>query len=470
MSRKYRGIDGRIATRLLHSHKRFQALILVFSLGCGPFVADAQIRQPRPGWNLFSPQQDVQLGREAAQQVEQQSPVVHNSEVNGYLTAIGQKLAHTKYSGDFPYTFGLVADKNINAFSLPGGPVYVNTGLIAVADNEAQLAGVIAHEMSHITLRHSTNQASKQNLIQLPAMLAGAMAGNSMLGQLTQMGIGLGANSVLLKFSRSAESQADYNGALMMYEAGYDPVEMAHFFQKLEAQGGRQGALSQFLSDHPNPGNRVAAVEEEIRQLPPRAFNTSAGQFGRTKDLVMHLPTRSELRNTYSDQHAQSAPRVRPSQNFRQYSSNAYTIAFPENWETFGDQNSPSVTIAPRDAVFQNGNAGVQIGYGAMLSYYLPQDNNIDLQRDTNALIQQFQQQNQGMRGRGSRNITVDNQRAILTTFNSQSPYRGEAEVDSLVTVARPEGLFYLVFIAPNSEWNSVQGVFDSMLRSLRFR
>jgi predicted Zn-dependent protease len=216
-----------------------------------PLVSGAQIQAPHPGWNLFSPQQDVQLGREAAQQVEQQQPVIHNSEINGYLTAIGQKLAHTKYAGEYPYTFGLVADKNINAFSLPGGPVYVNTGLIAVADNEAQLAGVLAHEMSHVTLRHATNQASKQNLIQIPAMLAGAMAGHSMLGQLAQVGIGLGANSALLKFSRSAEAQADYNGALMMYEAGYDPREMAHFFEKLEAQGGRQGAFSQFLSDHP---------------------------------------------------------------------------------------------------------------------------------------------------------------------------------------------------------------------------
>ena len=189
------------------------------------------IDPPKPGWNLFSKEQDVQLGREAKAQIERQVPVVYNSEVTNYVRSIGERLARTRYSGQFPYSYGLVADKSINAFALPGGPLYVNTGLILAAENEAQLAGVIAHEMSHIALRHSTNQASKANLLQIPAMIAGGMMGGSLLGQLGQLGIGLGANSVLLKFSRSAESQADYNGALMMAEAGYNPIEMARFFE-----------------------------------------------------------------------------------------------------------------------------------------------------------------------------------------------------------------------------------------------
>jgi beta-barrel assembly-enhancing protease len=245
---------------------------------------------------------------------------------------------------------------------------------------------------------------------------------------------------------------------------------MAHFFQKLEAQGGRQGALCQFLSDHPNPGNRVKAVEEEIQQLPPKSFPANTSSFDRIRDRVLHLPGRSELQSSYRDQHPAGEPRVRPSRNFRPYSSNAYRIAYPENWEAFGDANSPSVTIAPRDALFQNGNTGVQIGYGVMISYYLPEGNHLDLQRDTQALLQQLTQQNQGIRVRGSQNMTVDSQRAILTIFESSSPYRGETEMDRLVTVARPEGLFYLVLIVPKSEWGAVQGVFEEILLSLQFR
>jgi Zn-dependent protease with chaperone function len=445
-------------------------IVLFCALAWLRVTAWAQIHPPQPGWNLLSPQQDVQLGKEAASEVEQKYPVIHNSEVNSYLTSIGEKLAHTKYAGDFPYTFGLIADKAINAFSLPGGPVYVNTGLMDAAKNEAQLAGVLAHEMSHITLRHATNQMSKQNLIQLPAMLAGAMTGNNLMGQLARLGIGLGANSILLKFSRTDESQADYNGALMMYEAGYNPVEMARFFQQLEAQGGRESALSQFLSDHPNPGNRVAAVENEIRQLPPKQFTTNTGQFPHIQDVVRHLAARNQLRSNYTDQHGVEPPRVRPSSRFRQYSTNAFVIGYPENWEVFGDQNSPSVTIASRDALFQTANGGVQIGYGVMISYYIPPDHAVNLERDTNDLIRQLQQQNASMRVRDRKTARVDNQPAIVTSLTSQSPYQGETEVDQLVTVARPEGLFYLVFISPASESGAVGGVLENMLRSLKFR
>ncbi len=237
--------------------RKFLLPLFAFSLSV-PGIAE--IHPPKPGWNLFSPQQDIQLGKEAQAQVEQQMPVIHNSEVVNYLKNIGQRLARSQYAGNWPYTFELIADKNINAFSLPGGPIYVNSGAIAAADNEAQLAGVLAHEMSHIALRHATNQASKANLVRLPALLAVAIAGGSLLGSLAQAGIGLGANSVLLKFSRSAESQADYNGVLIMADAGYNPIEMARFFEKIEAQAGKSSALEQFLSDHPNPGNRVQAV------------------------------------------------------------------------------------------------------------------------------------------------------------------------------------------------------------------
>jgi beta-barrel assembly-enhancing protease len=162
----------------------------------------------------------------------------------------------------------------------------VNTGLIKAADNEAQIAGVLAHEISHVALRHGTNQASKAQIVQVPTALAGSMMkSGSMLGQLSQMGIGLGANSVLLKFSRQAESQADLLGTQIMAKAGYQPVEMARFFQKLEEQGGAHGP--QFLSDHPNPGNRVQAVQAEVAKLPKQNYSTGdANQLAQMKAAI----------------------------------------------------------------------------------------------------------------------------------------------------------------------------------------
>jgi hypothetical protein len=438
----------------------------------------AQPRKVKPGFNLFSKEQDVQLGREAAAQIERQVQVVGNPELQNYVSRIGQKLASSPDAGGYPYTFKVVNDPSINAFALPGGPAYVHTGLIRAADNEAQLAGVLAHEIAHVALRHGTNQASKANLIQLPALLAGAVMGNgSMLGQLAQLGIGLGANSVLLKFSRDAERDADILGARLMAQAGYNPIEMARFFEKLEAEGGSRGP--QFLSDHPNPGNRVKYVQEEIRYLPQRSYSADTGDLPRAKSLVGGLPPPPKRSAQAAPGQAPSgeeprggpAPSIRPSSSYRQYQGREFSISYPENWQTFGDSGSAMLTIAPREGIVE-GSRGVSIGYGAMISYYSPQGNRVDLRQDTADLIRQLQQSNPSMevRRNATRNVNVGGSRALMTTLHSASPYNGTIEVDTLVTVARPEGLFYIILIAPESEFNQVQGAFEQMLRSVRFR
>jgi predicted Zn-dependent protease len=165
--------------------------------------------------------------------------------------------------------------------------MFINTGLLRAVDNEAQLAGVMGHEMSHVILRHGTNQASKSKLIELPAVLASQMSGGSMMGQLAELGIGLGANSVLLKFSRTAESQADLMGSHLMAESGYNPVEMARFFEKLTAEGGQRAP--QFLSDHPSPENREKAIEQEITRLPQQNYGYQTGEFERMKEVVAKI-------------------------------------------------------------------------------------------------------------------------------------------------------------------------------------
>ena len=249
----------------------------------------AQLHQFKPGFNLFSKDQDIQLGKEAAAEVEKQMQVIPDRELNAYINSIGSKLAAQPQADKYAYAFKVVNEPTINAFALPGGPAFVHTGLITAVDNESQLAGVLAHEISHVALRHGTNQASKANLIQLPAALAGQMtAKGSILGQLSQIGIGLGANSVLLKFSRGAESQADLLGAQIAAQAGYNPIEMARFFEKLEAEGGSRSP--QFFSDHPNPGNRMQAIEKEIQSMPPRSYSADTGRLPRMKAIVAKLP------------------------------------------------------------------------------------------------------------------------------------------------------------------------------------
>ena len=261
-------------------------LLLIVAVGVG-----AQIRNLKPGFNLFSPQQDVQLGQEAKAQVEKQQQILQDDRVTGYLTQLGRKLAQSPRAGAFPFSYEVVKDKNINAFALPGGPVFVNTATFVAAQNEAQLAGVLAHEMSHVALRHGTHEASKGQAIQLIAGLAGSATGGGMLGTLARAGIGLGANSALLHYSREAESQADYNGALVMADAGYDPVQMANFFRLLETSGS-EGRVAQFLSDHPTPGNRVQAVQQEIQSMPPRNYRTDSPQFQSIRALLQGISPR----------------------------------------------------------------------------------------------------------------------------------------------------------------------------------
>ena len=247
----------------------------------------------QPGFNLFSKQQDVQLGEESAAEVRKQMTVINDPVLTAYVTRVGKRLVASQEATEsgFPFSFEVVADPSINAFALPGGHMFINTGLLRAVDNEAQLAGVMGHEMSHVILRHGTNQASKRNLIQLPAVLGAQLAGKStMMGQLAQLGIGLGANSVLLKFSRSAESQADLMGSHLMSEAGYDPMEMASFFNKLGGPGkGMAGSVSQFLSDHPNPDNRERAIEQEARVLPQQTYGYQSGDFKRMKAVVAKI-------------------------------------------------------------------------------------------------------------------------------------------------------------------------------------
>ncbi|HEX6897271.1 MAG TPA: M48 family metalloprotease, partial [Bryobacteraceae bacterium] len=181
------------------------AIWIALALGGNCF---AELKQLRPGFNLFTPRQDVQIGREAVPQIERQMPVVRNPELDRYLNVLLSKLEQSRYARTlepdgsraamFPFQIHAVYGKSINAFSLPGGPIFVNTAAIAAAENEAQLAGVVAHEMSHIVLRHPTNQASKRNLVALPALLASALTGSSLIGQLAQVGIMFTANSALL--------------------------------------------------------------------------------------------------------------------------------------------------------------------------------------------------------------------------------------------------------------------------------
>ena len=252
------------------------------------FPAALLARYPaRPGFNLFSRDQDVQLGKQAEADVDKKMALVKDRRIEDYVQRLGQRLAAKAPGYQYPYSFKVVNQKEINAFALPGGPVYVNLGTIQAADNEAELAGVMAHEISHIVMRHSTNQASKQIAAQMPLALLGNALGNGVGGQLARLGISFGFGSVFLKYSRDAERQADLVGTDIMYDAGYNPQAMADFFRKLQEEGGARGP--QFFSDHPDPGNRAAVVSREVRSLPRKSYLQDSAEFRAVKQAVARM-------------------------------------------------------------------------------------------------------------------------------------------------------------------------------------
>ncbi len=259
---------------------RFACIILILTLLPAP-----ERTRLHPGFNLFSPQQDVEIGRHVSQDAEKKLKIINDSQIGSYISTLGRRLASRAPGERYPYQFKVVNDRAINAFALPGGFLYINRGIFENADNEAQLAGVMAHEISHVVLRHGTNQMSKAYAAQAPLTVLGGALGNSIGGILAQTGASFAANSVLLKFSRDAEQQADLMGTQILYDFGYDPRAMPQFFEKIEADGGARSA--EFFSDHPNPGNRIKGVNQEIVKLGgANRPKTDSADFQRIKRIL----------------------------------------------------------------------------------------------------------------------------------------------------------------------------------------
>lgn len=446
---------------------RYYALLLalLFALSCAT-------RNPgdplRPGFNQFSKEQDIEIGRENAAEVKKQVDIVNNPRLQNYVKEIGARLAQQPEADSYPYEFTLINERSINAFALPGGPIFVHSGLLDAADNEAQLAGVLAHEISHVALRHGTSQASKAQMIQLPAVLAGAVLGNGgALSQIGQLGVGLGLEALITKYSRGAEKEADALGARIMSKAGYDPLQMAKFFEKLAAEGGSRPPI--FLSTHPDPGRRTELVQAEMATFPAAQYGYETGDFNSSKTLVAQLPAPKPPAQPQAEV-AAAAPQSRPqppSAGFERLDTNSFSVERPQSWQAYSGQGS--VTIAPQNGLVRTRDGGVVIGYGAVISRYEPRYRQ-DLLNASWELVQQLQEANPNLK------VTQSPQQGqfggapgLIVGLTGASPYGG-AERNVLLTVQRPDGLFYMVFVGPEQGFNQLQPAFERMAQSIQFR
>jgi len=487
-------------------------VVFVLLLGGTTSAAWARFKIPPPCKNAFSTQQEETEGAKYAGEIFKQMPVLPDSSpISQYVQQVGKKLVAVTPGYRWPYNFHVVASDEINAFALPGGAMFVNVGAIRAAETESQLAGVMAHELSHVVMRHSTCNMTKQQSVGTWAALgqlgAAIALGNGALGSLASQGIGIATGLSFLRMSRDYEKQADLLGADILYDAGYDPRGLPQFFETIEAKYGQGGA--QIFSDHPNPGNRMEYVNAEIASLPRKSNPTvTTAAFTRARDLASKektytskemeagawkksgkyalvaggpatvIPETTGSSQTQNQTQAAGAARLnRASLGIDDplvfYNGQAFSISYPKSWRKGEGQNG-SVAFVPQDGASQAG-----IAYGAIVEgarFQAPVKNANDLQQATTAIARQMSQQNDGMTVSGNmQSTTVNGRPAATVELRGRSPLSsgGTAtpERDLLVAISRPDGAVnYIIFVSPEPDYATLKPLFARMMGSFRVR
>ena len=466
---------------------------MAFMLLAMPFAALAQTRITAPN-NRYNVRDDVQAGQQAAQEVHRQLPILRDSSVDNYIESVGQRLV-AAIPGEFRhpefrYSFDVVDARDINAFALPGGPMFVNRGMIEAARSEGEMAGVMAHEISHIALRHATAQATKAGSpkAQLPAIggaILGAIIGGPVGGVAAQAGQIFSAG-YMMKYSREYETQADILGAQIMAGAGYDPRDLANMFQTIERQGGGRSG-PEWLSSHPNPGNRYQRIQQEAAMLrvnsnaatqDTRAFrDVQARLRGYPRARSMEEIARSGQRNpNQGGQYPDDRPnqggqypvgdRVSlPSTRLRTYNSSFFRMGVPDNWREMGGQDS--VTFAPDGAYTNQG----EFTHGVMVGV-AQGDRSGNLRNATDQFISGLLQGGNSYlqpQSRSYQRAAISGRTGLAMPLAGRSPLTGQNEyVVVYTTMLRDGSLFYVVTVAPQQDYNSFQRAFRNVLGSIQ--
>jgi len=446
--------------------------VLMLTLALSSASAQTKIT---PHKNGFSPQQDVQLGQEAAAEVRKELPLVNDNRVADYVQGIGRRLVASIPSDlrqpAFRYTFDVANQKEINAFALPGGPMFLNRGMIEAAKTEGEVAGVMAHELSHVILRHGTAQATQAQKFQIGAVagqILGAIVGGT-AGSVIAQGSQFGLGTYFLKYSREYESEADLLGAQLMARAGYDPRQMANMFKTIEAQGS-QGP--EWLSDHPNPGNRYEAINREAAALRVEGSGGSQTAFNDVQGRLRSMsPAPAAKQRASSGQGGQGGPvgttgasvQVQPpAGQYQTYNAGSVRVSVPSNWRAI--EGNGSVTYAPQGGFYQGQGGGTAFTHGVEVGVMRSNRNN--LQQATDDLVQGFARNNPQLRREGDyKRDNVGGRQGLTTTLTNVSDVTGQPEYISVATTQlRDGGVLYVIGVSPRQE----AGTYDPAFRRIR--
>lgn len=459
------------------------------------FVAALSTAQARvefsPCHNNYSPEAQIQLGNQSKAQVYQQMPVLPDSSpFTQYIQRLGSKLTQYAPGYKWPYNFHVVNTDEINAFALPGGSIFVNLGTIQAAEDEAQLAGVMAHEISHVVLEHSVCNTEKEQRVGLLAGLSqvaiGVALGSGAAGQIAERGIEETTSLGFLKMSRGAEKQADLEGVGILYDAGYDPHGMSQFFSVIEAKYGEGGA--QFLSDHPNPGNRTEYVDREIASLPARQTNvTTSREFAQIQKIAggMHAYTQGEIASGAWKKNPQGSatpgvkkktqqgataaagtPDLSTPTEWKDIAVNGLTVEIPANWRVF--RKDSQALAGPQGGIVRgtDGNAR-SVTHGLMVDVYRP-GKDASASGAVTSLLHELTNDNPNVKTGEQRETKVGNVELQMVECTNRNATGGAAE--HYWIAALPEtngGMRYVAFVAPAGGFQQMRPTFHHILRSL---
>ena len=435
-----------------------------------------------PDRNSYSIADDIHLGQRAVAEAKKQLPMLNDERVDAFIESVGAHLAaaipsELRHAG-FRYTFDVVNQREINAFALPGGPMFLNRGMIEAAKSEAEIAGVMAHEIAHVALRHGTAQATKGQKFEIGAVagqILGAIVGGA-AGSAISQGSQLGLGTYFLKYGREYERQADLMGAQIMARAGYDPREMANMFKTLEAKGGGSGP--EWLSSHPNPGNRHDAILKEASMLRVEG-NGDTGQFPWIKSRLAAMSPAYTAEQIARGQGTTGGrpvgtggPRVvhvePPAHSYRTYQpANFLRISVPANWNAVA-ASAGSVTYAPEGGFVRADNGASAFTHGVQVG--VVQGGGGNLEQDTQQLLQILARANPNLRAAGkSRRETIGGRPGITSLLSNISSVTGAREYVALSTTQLRDGsLLNIIGVAPESEAKAYEQTFRHVRQSLQ--
>ena len=437
-----------------------------------------------PRKNSYTPAQDVQLGQQAAAEVRQQMPMLKDGSTENLVERIGERLVEEipeqLRQPAFRYSFEVVNLKDINAFALPGGPMFLNRGMIEAAKTDAEVAGVMAHELSHVILRHGTVQASKGQKFQIGAIagqVLGAIVGGR-TGQVISQGSQFGLGAYFLKYGREYEREADLLGAQIMARAGYDPRQMANMFRTIQKQGGNRGP--EWLSSHPDPGNRYEAINKEAAMLRVAGRADTADDFQAARGQLTRMspaPTAEQVARSKPGRQVQGRPvgtegptaNVEPpSGQWRTYQPGEFLrLSVPGNWQQIGGGGG-TVTYAPEGGYFRTQNGQSVFTHGVEVGVTRAEGGN--LQQITEQLVRGFAESNPQLRRQGGYSRTnIGGRQGLTTTLSNVSEVTGDTEAVNVSTVQLRDGsVLFIIGVAPADEARTYLNTFSRVRQSMQ--